>query len=312
VSDQAWQELWRITAEQDGVASVEQAVAAGLSPAQLKWARRTGRLVTVRRGVVAAPGTPVTKRRSIRAAVLAVDGSAGSHSSAGTLLHMPWTGDDRIHLASLARTACTAVGVVLHRVSFLPEEHLTVVDGIPVTNRARTIVDLAATMRLARWEHLLDEELAAHAGLIEEIEAVAELWCRRGRTGSTRVREALATRLGGPAIGPTALERMLIDLLRGAGLPLPTLQANLDFLERHDARVDGVYLDQRIVLEADSRRWHTRVADFERDRLRDQLAAAHGWRVLRFTWRQITEEPDAVVDIIRRTLERPPGFSPGN
>jgi len=304
--EEVWEQLWRITCRQDGVATVEQAIAAGLRPAQLKWARKTGRLRTERKGVVVVPGAPATRRRALRSAVLGIEGSAGSHSSAAAMLEMPPTDDDRTHLSVGSAGASAAKGVVLHRVSLLPDEHLTTVAGIPITNRARTVVDLAATMRLGRWTHLLDEELGARPELIRDIERVAEVWCRPGRPGSTRVADALAARLGGPAVPPTVLERMFHELLDGASLPLPVEQVGLDFLERHDERVDGAYLEQRVVIEVDSRRWHTRLADFERDRLRDQRAAAHGWRVLRFTWHQIVHDPVTVVDIVRRTLGEPP------
>jgi len=150
---------------------------------------------------------------------------------------------------------------------------------------------------------VLDEELAAHRGLIEEIETVAEVWCRRGRKGSRMVAEALTDRIGGPVIAPTVLERRLLALLEEAGLPAPVQQPNLPWLDGVDDRVDCAYPELRVVIEADSRRWHTRLEDFEEDRRRDQLAAAAGWKVLRFTWRQITEEPEHVVATVRAILD---------
>lgn len=54
----------------------------------------------------------------------------------------------------------------------------------------------------------------------------------------------------------------------------------------------------RLILEADARRWHSRRADFERDRARDNAAAAAGLAVLRFTRRMLTEDFEGC----RRTL----------
>jgi hypothetical protein len=48
-------------------------------------------------------------------------------------------------------------------------------------------------------------------------------------------------------------------------------------------RVDAFVPAWSVVLEADGRRWHARVHDFERDRWRDNQAAALGLRVMRFT-----------------------------
>jgi len=42
--------------------------------------------------------------------------------------------------------------------------------------------------------------------------------------------------------------------------------------------------------------------DRETDRRRDVEAALRGWRVLRFTWRQVRYEPEYVIDAITRAL----------
>ena len=41
---------------------------------------------------------------------------------------------------------------------------------------------------------------------------------------------------------------------------------------------------------------------FERDRKRDQILVAAGYRVIRVTWRQLTEEPMAVMVRIGQAL----------
>lgn len=53
-----------------------------------------------------------------------------------------------------------------------------------------------------------------------------------------------------------------------------------------------------MILEADGRTYHTRLGDFERDRARDNAAAASGLIVLRFTWRMLTTDLNGC----RRTL----------
>ncbi len=57
---------------------------------------------------------------------------------------------------------------------------------------------------------------------------------------------------------------------------------------------DFCFEAQRVIVEVDGRAWHGSDR-WESDRSRDSAAAAAGWRVLRFTWRRIMEEPDAVV-----------------
>ena len=59
---------------------------------------------------------------------------------------------------------------------------------------------------------------------------------------------------------------------------------------RHE-RVDAVLCTSSVILEADGRRWHTRVADFSRDRRRDRVALAHGHPTVRFTFEELTSAP---------------------
>jgi very-short-patch-repair endonuclease len=66
-------------------------------------------------------------------------------------------------------------------------------------------------------------------------------------------------------------------------------------------RVDFVYPDARLIVEVDGRRFHG-PETFESDRRRDNAAQLVGWRVLRFTWRMVTEQPEYVVSSIRRAL----------
>ncbi|MGZ4692033.1 MAG: DUF559 domain-containing protein, partial [Acidimicrobiales bacterium] len=54
----------------------------------------------------------------------------------------------------------------------------------------------------------------------------------------------------------------------------------------------------RRIVEADSRLWHTREADFERDRARDHLAQMHGYEVTRFTYHQLVADPDYAVRVL--------------
>jgi very-short-patch-repair endonuclease len=56
------------------------------------------------------------------------------------------------------------------------------------------------------------------------------------------------------------------------------------------------------VAETDGHRDHGSRAAFERDRRRDQQLVGAGWRVVRFTWRQVTASPETVAATLRRLL----------
>jgi very-short-patch-repair endonuclease len=66
--------------------------------------------------------------------------------------------------------------------------------------------------------------------------------------------------------------------------------------------VDFLWPAQRLVVEVDGFRFHSSRATFERDRERDAVLAASGYTVVRVTWRQLVDEPEAVVARIAAAL----------
>jgi very-short-patch-repair endonuclease len=59
-----------------------------------------------------------------------------------------------------------------------------------------------------------------------------------------------------------------------------------------------------LIIEVDGKRYHVEDEQFEADRERDALFAAWGYRVLRFSYRQVIEDLDWVLDVIRTVVER--------
>jgi very-short-patch-repair endonuclease len=59
---------------------------------------------------------------------------------------------------------------------------------------------------------------------------------------------------------------------------------------------------QKLAIETDGEETHGTAVAFQRDRLRDQLLVAAGYRTARITWRQVQDEPTAVVNRIARML----------
>ena len=155
--------------------------------------------------------------------------------------------------------------------------------GLPVTSAARTLSDLAGDSSVSELE--LENALAR---------------CRRGLASDEKIRAAIArvprrrgyARLRTLLDSPTAsltrseAERLFLALARQAGLPQPQANAGLLGLE-----VDFLFVTERLVVEIDGFAFHADRRAFERDRARDQRLAAAGYVVLRFTWRQLREQP---------------------
>lgn len=179
---------------------------------------------------------------------------------------------------------------------------MTTIDHLPITTVARTIVDLAAVLSAAHLgrvvEGCLVEEKVDWGSLADTFAKLA----RRGKPGVHHLRAVLARLEPGIEASESVLESGLLGLLRAAGLPPPVQQLPLPWRTRGIGRVDFAYRDQRLIIEADGRRWHTRAEAFEADRRRDNLAMLAGWRVLRFTWKDLEERPDAVVTMVEQAL----------
>jgi len=118
----------------------------------------------------------------------------------------------------------------------------------------------------------------------------------------------LERRIGGD-IAESRLERRFLDVIDASGLERPILQWNPPW--DPGVRVDAAFVDARLLVELDGRVFHDAPSSFEIDRRRDQVAAAHGWMTLRFTWANLRDEPDSVISVIRSTLLTRTGRSVG-
>ena len=78
-----------------------------------------------------------------------------------------------------------------------------------------------------------------------------------------------------------------MELVHEAGLPLPSQNVFL-----HGCEVDASWDDHKLVVELDGYEYHRTRAAFERDRRRDAMLRTEGWTVLRFSWRQVVDDPE--------------------
>jgi very-short-patch-repair endonuclease len=89
----------------------------------------------------------------------------------------------------------------------------------------------------------------------------------------------------------------MLALLRKARLPEPETNARVGTWE-----VDALWRKAKLVVEIDGYTVHSTRRSFERDRRKDRDLQALGYTVLRFTWRELTDEPEAIVAAISRAL----------
>jgi very-short-patch-repair endonuclease len=229
--------------------------------------------------------------------------SAASHRSAAALLELPgFRREGRPEVTTPRPRRHRNVQAMMHQSRVLPPEHLCVIDGIPCTRLTRTLVDLAAVLHPARIDRVVENCLSDRLVDLEELRVMAEALARRGRKGTSVMRDILDAREPGYVALESELEARFLALVVAAGLPEPRRQVQIGDEQSWMGRVDFAYPEARLVIELDGRRHHTGMLDRDADRARDNRLAAAGWRVVRFTWSDLTTHGDRVVALVRDLL----------
>jgi very-short-patch-repair endonuclease len=171
----------------------------------------------------------------------------------------------------------------------------TVWRGIPVTTVARTLVDLAAVLSAEDLARACHEAGVRYDTTPRQVEAV--LAKRPNTKGARKLREVMR---GDVRVTLSKLERMFLQRLEEAGLPLP--QTNRPAGGR---RVDCRWPEHRLTVELDGYRYHSSRHAWERDRRREREARARGDEFRRFTFGDVEEWPRWMRSELRALLNGP-------
>ena len=284
---------------QHGVVSMAQLRALGLERGAIEWRLRRGRLHRVHRGVYAVGHRRLAVRGRLWAAVLAcggIDVAALSHRTAAAVWDLSPLPAGQVDVTSLHRSTSTHT-LRVHRGDTLDPLNDVVrqPDGLPVTTVARTLADLAQVLTAHQLER------ACHrAEILRALDApaVEQLLDRLPGRRSKSLRRALAgLAAADPDVTRSELEERFLALVADAHLPRP--QANVN-VAGHE--VDFLWPAARLVAETDGAAAHLTPTAFDEDRRRDAALQVAGYRVVRFTWRQVTRHPDGVAETLRALL----------
>jgi very-short-patch-repair endonuclease len=170
---------------------------------------------------------------------------------------------------------------------------------IPVTSPARTLIDLAAA--LTEEDLATAVEDAIHRGLTtpQSVARRLDALGGKGRSGAGRLREILRDR-GSEAAAASRLEVRIWRTLRAAGMR-PIRQHRLR-VEDHTYVVDCAFPQWRLAVEGIGDRYHRSPAQRRRDHRRMADLASIHWRILPVTWQDVSEDPQAVVAKVMRSL----------
>jgi very-short-patch-repair endonuclease len=298
--------LGMLAGRQMGAFSFRQAIELGFPTSTIGRRLATGTWTRRFPGVYLAAGVPPSRELDLWCAVLAVGLRRGviSHEAAA-LLH----GAERLPTEPVTLTAAHGThhrlsGLFVHQIDDMRPGQRMLLRGLPVSAPARAVVELGATRAVDVIGRVADDLVRSCQTTYADIAAVLADLARPGKPGIEKVARMLDERGDGFVPPASELERALFAVLDAGGLPAPERQVPLPGRAAVAGLVDGAYRDAQIVLEADGRRWHTRMEAARRDRFRDAQVVRAGWVPLRFVYEQINHDPGEVCAVVAETRQR--------
>lgn len=296
-----------------GPFTTSQARHAGYSAGEIQHLKRSGRWIALRRGVYVdrdfftefhSKESAAASRRHFldaAAAVLSAGDAVVSHESAICLFGLGVLGVPATvtltRPASLSRRS-RLEGVKVHAAR-VPAGHRYVCLGVPVTSPARTVADLARTLPYRNAVTVADAALHArltNTGDLHGVLADCMNW-----PGTARARE-VAVFADGKA--ESALESIARVVFAEQGLPAPQMQVRIVIRAGLAFRADFVWERFRTIAEADGLLKYSDPSALRDEKLRQEALADRGYEVVRFTWKQLHEDPAGVAARIRRGFAR--------
>jgi very-short-patch-repair endonuclease len=296
--------LMKLVSRQHCVFHRDQAIELGVTGERLHTLLRNGIIERACRSVYRLSGSTPTWRQKLMIAVLAAGpGAAVSGRAAAALWRIPGYGEGPVEITQSRRPSRRFKVADEHSSRHLPAEHIRTIDGIPVTCIERTVFDIAAHSGERRAKHLVKLVVGRKLTAISKLAAVLIEMGARGRRGTRMLRAVLAG-LAEEPLTESELEDLVLAVLRAAGIELPERQIEVGGTKAPVGRIDFLYRVARIVIEADSKRWHGDWVATEADHRRDALLTAAGYHVIRTNWGQLVDEPELFVNAVLGALQR--------
>lgn len=264
-----------------------------------------GSLVRLHPEIYALRGVAPSHHQTLLGAVLwGGPGSAASHRAAAWLWRLDGA-SPALEITTPRRLRSSKV--TSHRREPIATRDLKMIDGIPVTSIELTLLDLGGILDIDELEDSLDAALRKRLTSISRLKL--RLRQESGRKGVAALRSLVEDRVqdGGPS--ESRFETRLNRLLLSQGLPALrqfTVWDGGEFV----ARVDFCYPEARLIVEADSYRWHSSRRAWQRDMSRRNALTQLGWQIVHVTWEDMTRWPEQTLNRIRSLLQPQLPFGP--
>jgi len=284
---------------QRGLIMASQLFEVGLSQDAVDRRVAAGRFTRVHRGVYAVGRAKLERRARWQAATLA-------HGSGALLCHLHAAGlwgtrpepEGAPHVLIQGNGTYGHDGVTVHRMRRMDPVDSAVRGGIPVTSLELTSLHLAS---LLSWRSYSRAVIKAARRPEFSVEAALALCQRsRGRPGVGRFRTIVARDLTAELRSLSELELRFVEVLRHHGIPLPEINHDVGTL-----MVDAVWHQERAIVELDGYEFHKLPRDLRNDNARSRKLVLAGYRLLRFVWQDLVEDPAGVARSVTALLAAP-------
>lgn len=294
--------LEHVAAEKHGVISGASIRKHGFSIDIIKSAVRRGQLKRVASDTFVAVGAPESFRQA--AAIASSSGGVCSHRCAAALYGLD--GVRPYHVEIVTPTGYPVrrypASVIVHRTNHLPDDHVDVRAGVPVTCVSRTLIDLAGVAGFSTFRRAAISAVDRDLVTPNRIAALMTCCGRSGRPGTASVRRLLQEMDWQKGMTDSDLEDKAVSLIEEEDLPTPKRLFRVFSEGRFLGEVDLAYPKQRVAVEVDSYQHHSDRMAFVKDRARSNgLVARAGWSILYFVYED-SLRPRLFLDDLRAAL----------
>jgi len=297
-----------------GLATAAELRNGGLSRKRFVALVRTGELVPLARGVYTlalvvrnlSDDPARLHALTVAAAIRLSPGLVASHESAARIHRIDVLSSPGIITPELTFTrpldipSSSARGGARVRSADLPAAHTTSLFGVPLTTRARTVVDIARSVTFIEGVVAVDSALRDHPIRKEDLDDITS-YCQSW-PGIKQARQVVAF---SDPLAESPLESAARVIFDQHGLPRPELQVHVIGVHRTVVgRVDFLWREANVIAEADGDLKYEDPEHARRQLTRDRLLHEAGFDVVHFTWRELFFEPTRVIARIREALGR--------
>jgi len=295
---EATRAIRELAERQHGVVARWQLLEMGLGRRLNQDRVEAGILIPVFQGVFALGHRRIDRRGRWLAAVLASGpGAVLSHGSALSLWEMRGSHGDVEVLRRSGGTHQRRSGIRLHQTRSLPDDHVTIEQGIPATTPERSLLDMASRLDAKQQERALVAGDKNGCVRWSELQRVLRGW--RGKRGIGRLRRVAMEVDPRAADTFSSLGVDFLALCREFGLSLPQVNVLVE-----DFLIDFYWPGQRVIVETDSYEHHANRPVFEEDHERTVALTAAGYEVHRATWRMLTWNPEPFMRLVHDSLRK--------